>query len=631
MCGLAGYIDLHRKLSTDDLAPIAQRMADSMVARGPDDSGVWTDAQSAVALGFRRLAIVDLSTEGHQPMRSRSGRFVIAFNGEIYNFADVRAKLDAADGQHWRGHSDTEVLVEAIEHFGFELTLKMLNGMFAIALWDMQEKTLRLARDRFGEKPLYYGTVGETFMFASEIKALKAHPAWQGDVDWNAMSLFVRHSYIPGAHSAFEGIHKLPPGTWLEVAADGVHGEPQTYWSATTQALHGMASPFQGSYDDAVSELDRLIKDAIGMRTYADVPLGAFLSGGIDSSTVAAVMQKTATRPIKTFSISFSEQAYNEAPFAAAVAAHIGSDHTEMEVGEQACLDVLPQLQATYDEPFADASQIPTMVLSKLTREHVTVALSGDGGDELFLGYGRYQGAPKLWQQAQSLPLSVRNTLGFVLGAQKYLPTKIARRLQKVLAKWSATNPQDLYCEYVSWWKSGDNITPRYPSQKTCFDVPGDAADVLPLSVRYALIDALTYLPDDLLVKVDRASMAASLEVRSPLLDHRIAEFSWTLPENMKIQNGIGKRVLRDVLYRYVPQELVDRPKQGFEPPVAKWLRGGLRDWAGDLLSPARLNDQGFLSAATVSDRWNEHSSGRRNWAYPLWNVLMLQAWLDDQ
>lgn len=631
MCGLAGFLDVTGNALVGTYAQIAGRMADSMIARGPDDAGTWTSEEDGIALGFRRLAIVDLSAEGHQPMFSRSGRYVMVYNGEIYNHTDIRAQLDAAGQGVWRGHSDTEVLLQAIEHFGFEETLQKLNGMFAIALWDTQAKTLCLARDRFGEKPLYYTEMGGAVLFGSELKALKAHPAWRNDVDWNAMSSFLRHSYIPAPYTAFKGVKKLPPGTWLEISSQDHVGAPIPYWSVAERATHAVENPFNGSYEDAVDTLDHLLLDAVGLRVHADVPVGAFLSGGVDSSTVAAAMQKKSSQQIHTYSISFADQKFDEAPFAAAVAAHIGSNHTQMEVSEADCLDVLPSLQNMFDEPFADASQIPTALLAKLTRQHVSVALSGDGGDEMFCGYSRYVRAPEQWSQASCLPAPIRRVLALVHGALKGRPGNGARRARKALSTWIAASPQEHYREYTSWWHSGDNLMPDHSAPETLFDVPGTLAQIEPLSLRFALMDALTYLPDDLLVKVDRTSMAASLEVRAPMLDARIAEFAWSLPEEMKVQNQNGKRVLRDVLYRHVPQKLVDRPKQGFEPPIERWLREGLREWAGDLLAPARLKEQGLLNHKIVNARWQDHASGRRNWAYPLWNVLMMQAWLDAQ
>jgi asparagine synthase (glutamine-hydrolysing) len=631
MCGLAGFVNARGGPDVEGLSAIAAKMADALTARGPDDAGTWTDSECAMAMGFRRLAILDLSAEGHQPMVSRSGRFIIAFNGEIYNHQQLREQLDAQDRPDWRGHSDTEVLLECCARFSFAETLAMLNGMFAIALWDRQDKALYLARDRFGEKPLYYGRVGDAFLFGSELKALKAHPSWTGTLDWDALALFVRHAYVPGPYTAYAGIRKLPSGTWLKLTADGTLCEPQAYWSAADAALKAVNHPFTGSFDEAIDKLERLSLDAVGLRLHADVPLGAFLSGGVDSSTIAALMQAQATQPVRTFSIAFGEKSYNEAPFAAAVAKHLGTLHTEMEVSERDGLEMLTALPAMFDEPFADASQIPTALLAKLTRQHVMVALSGDGGDELFCGYGRYSGASAQWRCAQGVNPAVKGLARIANWMLIGCPGSMARRLRKRVEPLSASSPEQLYREYVSWWTTGDGVTPNHTGGNNVFTDPGALSGLEPLSLRYAVIDALTYLPDDLLVKVDRATMAASLEVRAPLLDHRIAEFAWSLPEDFKLGPGGGKRVLKGVLNRYVPRELVDRPKQGFEPPIGRWLREGLSDWADDLLAVDRLNRQGFLNTILVSKRWEEHRSGRRNWAYPLWNVLMLQAWLDAQ
>ncbi|MBO6784184.1 MAG: asparagine synthase (glutamine-hydrolyzing) [Alphaproteobacteria bacterium] len=629
MCGLAGFIDAGHALPGDRLEAVAREMADRMVPRGPDDAGSWADPGTGVAFGFRRLSILDLSDDGHQPMSSPAGRWVVTFNGEIYNHESLRADLEAAGVSGWRGHSDTEVLVAAIETWGFAPTLERLNGMFAIAAWDREARDLWLARDRFGEKPLYYGEAGGVLLFGSELKALAAHPAWSGELDWSALASFMRFSYVPGPHTAYAGIRKLPPGSFLRIAHGTAPGTPERYWSVEETALHAAAHPFAGGYEEAVDELERLMLDAVNMRTRADVPVGAFLSGGIDSSTVCAAMQAGGKGTPNTFSIAFEDARYNEAPFAEAVAAHLGTDHTTMDVSEQDCLDVLPRLPEVYDEPFADASQIPTMVLCARARENVTVALAGDGGDELFLGYPRHLEAAAVWERAGRMPAAGRallRGLGHAVGGR---PGTVVRKIQRYVGNRGAATAEQVYANYVSWWAVSDDVVRGVDGHPTVFERPGGISDIRPYSRRFSLLDAASYLPDDLLVKVDRASMAASLEVRAPFLDHRVAAFAWSLPQEMLVDGWGGKRVLRDVLDRHVPRELIDRPKQGFEAPIERWLRDGLRDWAEGLLSEQKLSRTGMLNVPLIRARWDEHARGRRNWCYHLWNVLMLQAWLE--
>jgi len=613
-----------------------------ITSRGPDDEGFWVEPSAGLAFGFRRLAIIDLSAEGAQPMHSHDGRFSIVYNGEIYNHHHLRELLENQGVTSWRGHSDTEVLVEAIARWGFTETLSRLNGMFALAVWDHEARTLLLARDRIGEKPLYYARLGGVFLFGSELKALKANPAWTGEVDWDALTLFMRHAYIPAPYSAYRGVMKLPPGCWIAIREDGTHDEPVSYWDPRERAVELASSPFMGGDDDAEEALDALIRDSVVLRSFADVPVGAFLSGGIDSSTVSSVMAATATTEVKTFSIGFPGTRYDEAPHAAAVAKHLGTDHTELPVTSADCLAVLSEMPGIYDEPFADASQIPTLVLSRLTRQHVTVGLSGDGGDELFAGYGRFTGALSDAGKASRTPQVVRSAAGWLSdnvprarlntyshkaalkltsrGRNPRLGDKLSRSLRKI----SNDDVRSVYTGPREQWRAGDGLKDGVRCPATAFDQP-----LLPIDPLTALtvLDAQTYLPDDLLVKIDRASMATGLEARAPLLDHRIIEFAWSLPADMKVREGKAKWLLRRVLGRYIPASLIDRPKQGFEPPVQDWLRGDLREWAEDLLSEQALGDTGILDVPAIRDRWAEHSAGHRNWTYPLWTVLMLQAW----
>jgi asparagine synthase (glutamine-hydrolysing) len=627
MCGLAGFLDPRRRGDPAAYEAIVRRMADRVAHRGPDDAGAWCDGAAGIALGFRRLAILDLTAAGHQPMASAAGDHIIIFNGEIYNHRALRAELDAQAVTAWRGHSDTETLVEAIARWGFERTLEKLNGMFAIALWDRRKRRLSLARDRLGEKPVYWGWRDGVLLFASELKALAAHPQWRGTLDRGALGLFLAHGFVPGPWTAYEGIRKLPPGTVVSIAATGEESPVRAFWSARDVAAQMAARPFAGGLAAAVEALEALVDDAVAMRMEADVPVGAFLSGGIDSSVVVAAMQRARPGAVRSFSIGFPGTRYDEAPFAEAVARHLGTDHTTMAVSEAECLEVLPRLPQIYDEPFADPSEIPTAVLCALTRSRVTVSLSGDGGDEFFGGYDRYARAAKAWQrlsrQHAVLGMVSRETVRMLTGSNRPL----VRRWRKMAEASAHRTPMSLYRDQVTRWRPGDALSTHGARPHTDFDE--DLPQALPsLEQNLMLLDAVTYLPDDLLVKMDRASMAVALEARAPLLDHRIAELAWSLSPGLMIDGG-PKRVLREALYRRVPQDLVDRPKQGFEPPLGRWLRDGLRDWADDLLSPARLRRSGFVDPDVVGSRWREHRRGRRNWGLALWTVLVLEQWLE--
>ncbi len=648
MCGIVGI----RDESGVDARAAVEAMTATLVHRGPDDSGVWVDAAAGVALGHRRLSILDLSSAGHQPMSSHCGRYVIVFNGEIYNHVDIRKELEASDpAVRWRGHSDTEVMLAAFEHWGVEAALARFNGMFAFALWDRREHVLHLARDRFGEKPLYYGWMGDTFLFGSELKALKAHPAWRGEIDRGAVALYMRYSYIPAPYSIYRGIRKLLPAHVLSIPlANGKRETPQSraYWSAKAVAEAGVRQPFTGNEAEAVESLDVLLRDAVALRTEADVPLGAFLSGGIDSSTVVALMQAQSVRPVRTFSIGFFEAGYNEAEHAKAVAKHLGTEHTELYVTAAEAMAVIPQLPEIYDEPFADSSQIPTFLVSQMTRQHVTVALSGDGGDELFGGYNRYLWGRDIWRKLGWMPKSARVAMAHGLAAlspqgwdrifaimEPVLPRRLRARLpgdklHKLAGILACSSPEEMYRGLVSHWDPV-SVVLGASEPPTALTDHAQCADVPDFTQRMMFLDLVSYLPDDILAKVDRASMAVSLEARVPLLDHRVAEFAWTLPLVMKIRDGQGKWLLRQVLYKYVPKELIERPKMGFGMPIDAWLRGPLREWAENLLDESRLKKEGFFNPGAVHEKWNEHLNGGRNWAYHLWNVLMFQTWLESQ
>jgi len=636
MCGIAGFLDMRATTAANELASRVKAMATTIAHRGPDDSGVWVDAEAGIALGHRRLSIVDLSALGHQPMHSADARYVISFNGEVYNFPDLRAELEAL-GHSFNGGSDTEVMLAAVSAWGLEAAVKRFVGMFAFALWDRHTRTLHLVRDRLGVKPLYWSLLNGHLLFGSELKALMAHPAWHGEIDPEAAAAFVRHSYIPGPATIFRGVHKLPPGSILTLQAGG---EPviESYWSLS-EVIDRPRNEGIGE-TEALDQLDHLLRDATRRRMIADVPLGAFLSGGLDSSTVVALMQAQSNRQVRTFSIGFHEKEYDEAPYAKAVAQHLGTDHTELYVSAKEALDVVPRLADWFDEPFADSSQIPTFLVSRMTREHVTVALSGDGGDEMFAGYPRYGLAESLWRRIGGVPAGLRCSAGslirsvpepFLDRAASLVPARLrpqsfGRKAHRLATLIGLPGDDNLHAELAAVWPYETTLVPSAKGSLRIAPEPG-LADRLPDFVsRMQYYDTLTYLPDDILVKVDRCSMAVALEARAPFLDYRVAEFAWSLPPHMKRRNGESKWLLRRLLDRYVPRHLVERPKMGFSVPVGAWLRGPLRDWGRDLLAPSKLAD-GLLDAAQVSRLWDEHQQGHANRETVLWNLLMFQAW----
>ena len=658
MCGVAGFLTTIPSMSSNAGA-IVTDMVDTIRHRGPNDSGVWVDIDAGIALAHRRLSIVDLSQAGHQPMTSASGRYVIAFNGEIYNHLEIRHELDklrydsslAMTGKDvfWRGHSDTETLLAGFEAWGIETTLKKTVGMFAIALWDREEKVLTLARDRMGEKPLYYGFQNKIFLFGSELKALKAHPNFLSEIDRDVLCLYLRHCYIPAPFSIYKGIQKLLPGTYIQVRLGTDSSSetlaPKAYWSMADVVAKGLASSFEGSDAEAIRALDSQLKKAIGLQMMADVPLGAFLSGGIDSSTVVALMQAQSTRPVKTFSIGFDEEGYNEAEYAKAVAQHLGTDHTELYVSSAEAMGVIPLLGKMYDEPFADSSQIPTFLVSQMAKEHVTVSLSGDAGDELFCGYNRYLLADT-WKKIEHVPFGARKFSGHLIkklspatwdgifqqaGKVKKFPSNMGEKLGKLanrLEKVDGVN--ELYYSLVSEIDYPEQIVIGATEPKTWLTQKGMHSSFKDAKQHMMFMDSMTYLPDDILVKVDRAAMANSLETRVPFLDHRVVELAWNLPMAMKIREGETKWILRQVLYQYVPQQLIERPKAGFGIPLGDWLRGPLREWVESLLDEHRLHREGFFNADFVHELWHAHLTGRRNNQLLLWNILMFQSWLEE-
>ena len=590
------------------MADTLRGMAAALVHRGPDDAGEWIDAERGVAIGFRRLSIIDLSPTGHQPMLSASGRYVATLNGEIYNFEELRRELPDA----WRGHSDTEVMLAAFEAWGVGRAVERFNGMFAIAVWDREARWLHLVRDRMGVKPLYYGFAGDSFVYGSELKALRRHPGFNARIDRRAVELYLRYMYVPAPSTIYEGIYKLMPGTILTFDPATRGTQTTEYWSARDAATRGVQHRFRGSEEDAARELETLLRDAVRLRMVADVPIGVFLSGGVDSSAVTALMQAESASPVRSFSIGFEDDEFNEAHHAAAVARHLGTSHTELTVTERDALDVIPRLPSMYDEPFADSSQIPTHLVSALARKHVTVSLSGDGGDELFGGYRRYFLGQRMLRGFKLLPPPLRVGVGLALGA---VP---GHRVAKVARTLRANDADRLYSELVSHWPTSEESV---AADRSTWPRLADPVE------RMMYVDQVSYLPDDILVKVDRASMAVSLESREPLLDYRLVEFAWTLPLSMKVRGGKGKRVLRRVLYRYVPEALIERPKMGFGIPLGRWLRGPLRQWAESLLEPKGLQ---YVDASAVRAVWDEHLRGKRDWNFHLWAVLMLHAWLRE-
>ncbi len=645
MCGITGYWDTSNRIEQSDLL----NMLDSIHHRGPDDDGIWIDHNNGIALGHRRLSVLDLSKSGSQPMSSKEGRYIIVFNGEIYNHLSIRESLKN-DGVNinWDGHSDTETLVNAIQCWGINKTLQYTVGMFAFALWDRKKQILTLARDRVGEKPLYFGYLNKVLIFASELKAIRKHHSFNNDIDRNALTLFFRHNYIPCPHTIYKDIKKLKPGTYIEFSDSGKKSKVLEYWSAREIAEKGQLNTFKGDTYEAISELQRLLSSSISSQLISDVPLGAFLSGGFDSSMVVAIMQSLSNQPVKTFSIGFNEKEYNEAHHAKNVAQHLGTDHTELYVTPEQAMAVIPELPTIYDEPFADSSQIPTYLVSKLAKQHVTVSLSGDAGDELFCGYNRYLYTIKLWKNcSSSLPTPFRAALAGMLTTlspsainavfnnlwrllpNKYRINNMGNKLHKVADILSMNSPEKIYLNLLSHWQQPSDLVINGEEPNTIITDKSLWADLPNFESTMMYLDTMSYLPDDILVKVDRAAMAVSLETRIPFLDHKLIEFAWALPLSMKIRQGESKWLLRQLLYKYVPEKIIDRPKMGFGVPIDVWLRGPLKEWAENLIDDKKLQQQGFLNPSLIHEKWKQHLSGKANWQYLLWDVLMFQSWLE--
>ncbi len=635
MCGIVGFLKAGG-FSPADAQITIDAQTRTLFHRGPDDAGTWLAPDAGIALGHRRLSILDLSPAGHQPMVSGSGRYLIVLNGEIYNHLDIRARLDdAPSAPQWRGHSDTETLLAGFDRWGLESTLTQTVGMFAFAVWDRHERILTLARDRMGEKPLYYGWQGSSFLFASELKALRVHPEFRAEIDREVVARYMRHGYIRAPHCIYRNFFKLLPGTYLKLAANQPPGRlpaAQSYWSLPQAIEQGRRNPFQGDDEEAARELEDLIGRAVALQSIADVSLGAFLSGGIDSSLVVALMQARSSKPVKTFTIGFKEPRFDEAKHARAVAQHLGTEHTELYVDSAAAMQVIPKLPVMFDEPFGDSSAIPTYLVAQLARSKVTVSLSGDGGDEIFGGYTRYQRTAQIWRNLQRIPRPLRASAA--RGARVIEPlmraTSIGTSTHRAAQYLSARSAQECYEMQFSHHYGLPTGVLGESGRILDAAAAGYAVDVnMSIFDHMMSEDTMTYLPDDILVKVDRASMAVSLESRVPLLDHRVVEFAWRLPLEMKLRRNEGKWLLKKVLRRHVPARLIDREKQGFGVPVGDWIRGPLRAWAEDLISADRLKQQGIFDESIVRARWQQYLRGGRVSSDGVWQLLMFQSWID--
>ncbi len=649
MCGINGFYSKY-SFTFDN---VISKMNSSISHRGPDTNGIWVDKNSGIVFGHQRLSILDLSDSGSQPMHSNSGRYIITYNGEVYNHLEIRKELENNNnGINWRGTSDTETLLEAIDFWGIETALKKIDGMFAFGLWDKKNNSLTLARDRIGEKPIYYGWQGKgdnkVFLFSSELKALKAHPEFIREVNIDAISLQLRHNYIPAPYSIFKNIFKLLPGHYLKFSESDLKKNllpnSKCYWSLIESALYGINNQLTQSDTEIQNNLEKYLQSSVKKQMISDVPLGAFLSGGIDSSIVVALMQSQSNVPIKTFTIGFDEDSYDEAKHAKNIALNIGADHTELYISPQKAMDVIPKLPTIYDEPFSDSSQIPTFLVTQLANKHVKVVLSGDAGDELFCGYNRYVMSKKFWSILSLMPLSSRNILSSGLqsispqtwssfsnilpGLNKY--SNFGDKIHKGANALTAKNFNDLHYRLCSNWQNPTDVVINSKELGTFLTEFRPQLNGLNGEQQMMTLDFINYLPDDILVKVDRASMASSLETRIPFLDHNLIEYVWKIPQSLKLKNGQGKWILRQILNKYVPKNLTERPKMGFGVPIDTWLRGPLRDWAENLLNENKLKQEGYFNSRLIRDKWEEHLSKKKNWQHHLWSVLMFEAWIDQ-
>jgi len=650
MCGIAGAIEFNKR--PDDWRNILTSMAKMLKHRGPDSEGIWFDESVGVGLAHRRLAILDTSEKGHQPMLSHSGRLVIAYNGEIYNFEMLKKSLSNKNIK-WRGHSDTEVILESFEEWGVERSVEKFIGMFAFALWDRKEQTLHLYRDRLGIKPLYYTKNFNTLLFGSELKSLKTHPGFSNEINRDVLDLYFRFNYIPDPFSIYKDVYKLSPGHYIKIKIDEFQNSsftpiPHAYWQAKKQTENSHNDIFTGTEDEAIDELNLLLRDAVEARMISDVPLGAFMSGGLDSTTIVGIMQDLSNRPIKTFTIGFGEENLNEAVQAKKVAEHLNTDHTEMYVTPDIAMSIIPKLSEIYDEPFADFSQIPTFLISELTRNHVTVSLSGDGGDELFHGYKLYHTGIEMWKKIGWMPGWLQSSMAQVIrGINVNTWDKYLYKLSPLSTEYGSRGsfgdkilklsdilpfhtPEQLYLNLLSHWKKRDKLVVDGIAQTTVYEDESQWPIYNDFSLRMMYFDLISYLPSDILTKLDRASMAVGLEARVPILDHRVVEFAWSLPLSVKVKNGIYKWILHQVNHKYIPPKLMDYKKMGFTIPLDRWLRVEIKEWVEEQINETRLKQEGFLNYAPIKQKWEEHLSGTRNWQFQLWSVLMFQAWLEN-
>ena len=648
MCGINGFYS--KSLSNFD--DVIVKMNSAISHRGPDTNGAWSDKNLGIVLGHQRLSIIDVSSSGNQPMQSSSGRYILTYNGEIYNYLKIRKELEMNNANiKWKGNSDTEILLESIDFWGIELTLQKIQGMFAFGIWDQKMRRLILARDRIGEKPLYYGWQGEgnnrVFLFGSELKALKVHPEFNGQINRDAIALQLRHNCIPAPYTIYKDIYKLLPGNYLELKHTDLKkellGYPKKYWSLTSSLMHGNKNQLKFNEDEIQKDLEENLKISVKKQMISDVPIGAFLSGGVDSSTVVALMQSQSHQPVKTFTVGFNESEYNEAKFAKKIAKHLGTNHTELYVSPKTAMEVIPKISTIYDEPFSDSSQIPTFLVSQLTKQHVKVAISGDGGDELFCGYNRYKMSEKFSSIFRFMPFTLRKTLASTIKSisphnldkiLKFIPildqpTNFGDKIYKGADVLNTKNFSDIYYTLCSHWKNPTKIVLNSKEPGTLLTKFKPNINYLNTQQQMMALDFLTYLPDDILVKVDRAAMASSLETRLPFLDHNLIEYVSKIPHSLKFKNGHGKWILKKILNQYVPKSLTQRPKMGFEIPLGSWLRGPLRDWAENLLNEKRLNQENFFNTKLIRDKWLEHLNGKKNWHHHLWDILMFQAWLE--
>ena len=647
MCGVAGFLMDSKSSSSVNFDLITKKMTDSIKHRGPNDSGCWNNPSEGIALGHRRLSILDLSDAGHQPMESSNGRYVIAFNGEIYNHLQIRSDIEKNNGNiSWRGHSDTETILSAFETFGIQESLEKFVGMFAFSLWDKKNKILTLARDRLGEKPMYYGwqniANGRVFLFGSELKALKSFPDIDLRVDRGSLSLFLKHAYVPNPYSIYENIFSLEPGQFLQVSLTNKMTKTVNYWEASEIIKKGSFEEYKGTPKEAVKDLKNLLRHTIKSQMISDVPLGAFLSGGIDSSTVVSIMQEQADIPVKTFTIGFNEKGFDEAKYAKSIANHLGTDHTELYINANDAIKVIPDMHSIYCEPFADSTQIPNFIVSRLANNDVTVALSGDGGDELFGGYSRYNHIDNIWKKINYFPLSTRNLISKILTYplqeksiySRYKSKTLTNLSKRIISGTNLINSETidkLYLHVITQIPfSEDVVHDGYLKETKLDDLKPSFGDISNIEKMMAT-DTINYLPDDILTKVDRAAMRTSLETRVPFLDHNIVEFAWRLPISYKVKEGQSKWPLHQILKDFLPESLTKREKMGFSVPIHEWIRGPLSEWCEELLNKDRLKSEGFFDEEIVCNKWKEHLYGKKNNITFLWPILMFQSWLENQ